>query len=644
MLCRKLSADEISALVAGGSTAASWDDVEVSDGFDPSRVRRCNFSGKVRIGALDGSFTLEGGMVQPCGLYDASFHDVNIGHGCLIRNVRRHIACYDIGDGTLIDGVGLIAMSGPGSFGNGVEVSVLDESGTCSVKICDAMSSHQAYIAVLYRHRPALRKKLDELACRHAAELRSGRGSIGRDCRITDCGDILDVRAGDGVRMDGASLLCNGTLAGKPESPVFIGRGVICRDFIISGGSEISDGATLTRCFVGQACRIGRGFSACDSLFFSNFHGEQGEACSVFAGPFTVTHHKSTLLIAGMFSFMNAGSGSNQSNHMYRLGPLHWGTMERGTKTCSDSYILWPARVGAFSIVSGRHYGHPDSSGLPFSYLIGEGGRSVLVPGVVLKNAGTRRDAIKWPARDARSGPVFLDHVNSAVLSPYTVGKILKGIKTLEALRDSGGESGVYSWNGMEIGRSSLEKGLDYYKMAVDRYFGDVIVSRLCDENGHPSFRDEAGMRALLHADTGTGRGEWLDLGGLIAPESEVEALMSGIESGKYDTLSCIAAGFRTMAENYRGYELNWVLQHAGPLDTFDDAARVIESWKHAVETLGTLIGADAGKDSELACSIAPAGGNESPGGEFMAALSAEVRSKSETADRVLRILRQTRP
>ena len=63
--------------------------------------------------------------------------------------------------------------------------------------------------------------------------------------------------------------------------------------------------------------------------------------------------HKSSLLIAGMFSFLNAGSGSNQSNHMYKLGPIHQGVVERGSKTTSDSYILWPAKVGAFSLIMG---------------------------------------------------------------------------------------------------------------------------------------------------------------------------------------------------------------------------------------------------------------------------------------------------
>lgn len=80
--------------------------------------------------------------------------------------------------------------------------------------------------------------------------------------------------------------------------------------------------------------------------------------------------HKSSLLIAGMFSFLNAGSGSNQSNHLYKLGPIHQGIVERGSKTTSDSYILWPAKIGAFSLIMGRHVNHPDTSDLPFSYLI----------------------------------------------------------------------------------------------------------------------------------------------------------------------------------------------------------------------------------------------------------------------------------
>ena len=96
-----------------------------------------------------------------------------------------------------------------------------------------------------------------------------------------------------------------------------------------------------------------------------------------------------------MFSFMNAGSGSNQSNHMYRLGPNHQGVLERGSKTTSDSYILWPAKIGAFTLVKGRHSSNPDTSKLPFSYLIEKENIPLIMPAANIKSFGTTKDSEK---------------------------------------------------------------------------------------------------------------------------------------------------------------------------------------------------------------------------------------------------------
>ncbi len=90
---------------------------------------------------------------------------------------------------------------------------------------------------------------------------------------------------------------------------------------------------------------------------------------------------------------------------MYKLGPVHQGVVERGSKTGSDSYMLWPAKVGAFTVVMGRHYRNSDTSDLPFSYLIEHEDESVLAPGVNLRSVGTVRDARKWPQRDRRKDP-----------------------------------------------------------------------------------------------------------------------------------------------------------------------------------------------------------------------------------------------
>ena len=445
---RKLNASEIDALRAAGCRADSWDDIEVADGFTPEFISNAVFSGTVRLGRFEKTFTLPGGVRIHSGISDARLHNVSIADNCCIHGVRGYIANYDISEYCLIDNVGDIYTEGESCFGNGVKVSVLNETGGREVVIHDGLSSHEAYMIALYRHRPDFIEKMNAIIDGYVQTCRSSRGHIGKGVRITGVSSIRNVRIGDACVLEGALRLSEGSLNGSAEAPVVLGQGVICEDFIISEGSTVTDGVMLTRCFVGQACRFGHGYSASDSLFFCNCQGENGEACSIFAGPYTVTHHKSTLLIAGMFSFMNAGSGSNQSNHMYKLGPIHQGVLERGAKTSSDSYILWPARVGAFSLVMGRHVTHSDTTNLPFSYLIEKGETSYLAPGVNLRSVGTIRDARKWPKRDERTCSDRHDLVNYNLLSPFTVQKMIKGLQTLENLRYASGVlSDVYSFH-----------------------------------------------------------------------------------------------------------------------------------------------------------------------------------------------------
>ena len=431
---RQLTESEIQLLQEHSCTADDWMNIEVAHDFEPSHVYYTRFSGKVRLGVFEHEFTLAGGMKKHAGLYHTTLHNVTVGNHCCIENVKNYIANYEIGDYTFIENVDIILVDGKSKFGNGVEVAVLNETGGREVMLYDRLSAHQAYIMALYRHRPELVGRMRNIIERYAEENASIMGHIGSYVTIVDSGYIKNVKIGDYCKIEGAGRLKNGSLNSNWQAPIHIGYGVVCDDFIISSGSSVEDGTMLTRCFIGQACHLGHNYSASDSLFFSNCQEENGEACAIFAGPFTVTHHKSTLLIAGMFSFMNAGSGSNQSNHMYKLGPIHQGAMERGAKTTSDSYILWPAKVGAFSLVMGRHVNTADTSDLPFSYLIEQQNTTYLVPGVNLRSVGTIRDAQKWPKRDKRKDPNCLDQINYNLLSPYTIQKMMKGCKILKRI------------------------------------------------------------------------------------------------------------------------------------------------------------------------------------------------------------------
>ena len=601
---RLLTPDEIARLKSQMCTASDWTTIEVAEDFNPENVFYARFSGNIRLGSFNKEFTLAGGMKKHSGLYHVTLHNVTVGNDCCIENVKNYIANYEIGSGTFIENVDIILTDGTSTFGNGVEVSVLNETGGREVLIYDRLSAQQAYIMALYRHRPGLIASLKELIGKYVASVTSGTGRIGSDVMIADAGYIKNVRIGDCCKIEGTARLKNGSINSNADAPVHIGVGVIGDDFIISSGSSVEDGVTFSRCFIGQACRLGHTYSASDSLFFSNCQGENGEACAIFAGPYTVTHHKSTLLIAGMFSFMNAGSGSNQSNHMYKLGPIHQGIMERGAKTSSDSYLLWPAKIGAFSLVMGRHVSHLDTSNMPFSYLIEQQGTSFIFPGVNLKSVGTIRDAKKWPRRDGRKDPDMLDCINYNLLSPFTVQKMFKAVGILEGIVAASGDmSDKYSYMGAKIRSSSLRNGLKYYNIAINKFLGNSVIKRL---EGIDFTSDEQ-IRERLRPDTLTGKGDWVDVSGMIAPKSEVESLMDDIEQGRVTDVAQMHSRFLDMHSHYYDYEWAWAYDRISLFYgispekiTAADVIDIVEQWKNAVVGLDRMVYEDAKKEFSL--------------------------------------------
>ena len=605
MAYRKLTDNEIAKLSAAGCEAEDWGEVYV-DNPALEHVKHVRFSGSVRFGRFERVFELPGGLKKHSGLFNATLHNVTVGDDCLIENISNYIANYTIGHDSLLENVDLVVTEGPSTFGNGVEVSVLNETGGREVKIYDHLSAQVAYVMAMYRHRPEVIKALYRMVDEYAESQKSAIGTIGSHVFIRNTRYLCDVRIGDHAVISGVNRLRNGSVNSNEAAPVTISHGVIMDDFIVSSGSYITDNTSMSRCFVGQACHFGHSYSASDSLFFSNCQGENGEACAIFAGPFTVTHHKSTLLIAGNFSFMNAGSGSNQSNHMYKLGPIHQGILERGAKTSSDSYILWPSRVGAFSLVMGRHVTHSDTTWLPFSYLIEKQNTTYLVPGVNLRSVGTIRDAQKWPKRDARKDPDRLDCINYNLLSPYTIQKMFKGIKLLQNLMYSSGElSDIYSYHSAKIKNSSLRNGIEFYRIAITKFLGNSIIKKL--ENLPAGASDEE-IRKTLQPELSGGKGKWTDLSGLIAPKGLVFALLDQVESGEVKDLKTVDAAFKQMHTDYYRLEWDWAYDKYAeffdyPLETItaEQVADIVEKWKAAVVGLDRMLYEDAKKEFNLA-------------------------------------------
>ncbi|MBR0274075.1 MAG: DUF4954 family protein [Bacteroidaceae bacterium] len=601
---RALTKTEIGLLEAQACTSDDWSHVQITDEQSLRYIRHTRFSGDIRIGRFSKSFDMPGGIHKHTGIFHATLHNVTIGDDCCIENIKNYIANYDIAHDCFIENVDIILCDGPTSFGNGVEVAVLNETGGREVTIHDHLTAHEAYLETFYRHRPKLIEKLKGYAAQRTAECTGTRGTIAEHVTIVDTGYIKNMYVGAYAKVEGAGRLKNGTLNSRQEAPIHVGYGVIADDFIVQDGSSIEDCTTLTRCYVGQACMLGHGYSASDSLFFCNCQEENGEACAIFAGPFTVTHHKSTLLIAGMFSFMNAGSGSNQSNHMYKLGPIHQGAMERGAKTSSDSYILWPARIGAFSLVMGRHSSHSDTSDLPFSYLIEKNGETWIAPAVNLRSVGTVRDAQKWPKRDKRYADGRLDQVNFNLLSPYTIDKMFRGLHVLEELEElCGPTSDVYAYQSAKMSNHSLRRGQQLYRIAIEKFLGNSLISHLERTDCSSA---ESVLEGLKPTRTG-GRGIWVDLAGLIAPKELVNALLDDVEADRVPDDTAFCDALRKLHEDYYKYEWTWayekMLEYYGLYPdriTIENLIDIIRRWKESVVSLDNMLYADAKKEFSL--------------------------------------------
>ena len=257
---RQLTQAEIQHLEQQNCSSDDWSRIYITDEASLKYIRGTRFSGDIRLGAFNKSFDMPGGIHKHTGIFNATLYNVTIGDDCCIENIKNYIANYDIADNCFIENVDIILCDGPSSFGNGVEVCVLNETGGREVTIHDQLTAHEAYIEAMYRHRPALIDQLKHFAANRVKERTSTRGTIATHVTIVDTGYIKNMYVGAYAKVEGAGRLKNGTLNSRKEAPIHIGYGVIADDFIVQDGSSVEDCTTLTRVYVGQACALGHGY------------------------------------------------------------------------------------------------------------------------------------------------------------------------------------------------------------------------------------------------------------------------------------------------------------------------------------------------------------------------------------------------
>lgn len=586
---RLLTNEEINILEENGCTAEDWTNINVADDFQPTYIKNVNFYGEIFMGVFEKNIEVSNGFVRHSGIRNATLRNAYIGDNCLIENIGNYINNYAIGEECCICNVCTMETTAEATYGEGNTISVLNEAGNGNVILFSGLTSNLA--ALMIRNAAdkeftaAIRGIVKDDIERRARE----KSTVGNNVKIVNTAEITNTHISDNCEINGASRISDCTLASGLEDNVFIGSGVICENSIVTDGSAVLNGANITNCFVGEACQITNGFTAESSLFFANCYMSNGEACAAFCGPFSASHHKSTLLIGCMLSFYNAGSATNFSNHAYKMGPIHYGCLERGTKTASGSHLLLPANIGAFSVCLGKITNHPDTRSLPFSYIISDGRETFVVPGINITTVGLYRDIRKWPRRDVRIQSSRKSLINHDWLSPLTINEIMAGKKTLEQMRESQGEdTAFYTCGGCKISRNSLERGIRLYDMAIKLFAGDVAAGYDLTAEGR---------------DCGTG--EWGDLAGMLLPEQEERNIVNAISNGYLRSTADIDMFMKNVNERYGEYIItftrNIIASQLGTDDlTESGIEQIIQQGRAAKEAWISEIRKDAEKEYSM--------------------------------------------
>ena len=589
---RSLTLDEIEYLENNGCRAEDWSGITVAEDFSPKFIRDVFFYGEVTLGVFDKEIQIDEGFSRHAGISRAVLRDVTVGDNCLIENVGNYISRYDIGEECVISNVGIISTTDSATFGQNNQVALLNEAGDPNIILYDALTSQMAALMMRYSGDKDVWNAIRKMVAAYVEKANPQRGQIGYRVKIVNTREMINVVVSDDCEINGASCLSEVTLKGSSDAGIYVGYDVICENSIVQSGSSILDGAKLDNCFVGEACHIGRGFSAESSVFFANSYMDNGESCAAFCGPFSVSHHKASLLIGVETSFYNAGSATNYSNHAYKMGPIHYGTLHRGSKTASGAHILMPANIGAFSMCMGKVQTHPDTVNLPFSYVIAEGMTTWLVPGCNFATVGTYRDIMKWPKRDKRPQTGRRSVVNSEWLSPYVIQSVVEGRNYLRQLEDNGelaDETDTTATSkGYTMRNGSALRGIGFYDMAIRMFIAESVKK---EGEGLPS--------------SSTGTGEWLDLSGLLAPKSEIEQLTDDIRFATLDELYQVDDRLLDIHRHYGEYKWNYTYRLAlnyYNLDTItaDDVQMMIRKGDEARGQWIARIRKDAEKEFAL--------------------------------------------
>lgn len=631
---RKLTAYEIEVLVRNRNTSDDWNQILVSDAFNPELVKNCKFYGLVRIGKLEPYYLEFSDLKVPVGLYNSTIISSDFGDNVCIDNVN-YLSHYILGDEVIIVNVNELATTNHAKFGNGILkegeeeairiwLEVCNENGGRSILPFNGMLPGDAFLWSKYRDDVQLMQKFKDFTEALYNRKRGYYGKVGDRTVIKNTAIVKDVWIGSDAYIKGANKLKNLTINSGKEGKTQIGEGCELVNGIMNDGCRAFYGVKAVRFIMASHSQLKYGARLINSYLGNNSTISCCEVLNSLIFPAHEQHHNNSFLCAAVvMGQSNIAAGATiGSNHNSRSpdGELVAG---RGFWPGLCVSLKHNSRFASFTILAKGDYPAELDIPIPFSLVSNDvtNDQLVIMPGYwfMYNMYALARNSWKYTDRDKREER--LQHIEYDYLAPDTVNEMFDSLRLFEqragkayATKTEAGKE----YNDEELrqlghrllnqqpelleGLEICAEGFECSKRRVllvklpqaYKLFRELIVfygvNQLFAQSAENKTPDLADIKVAL-ASAGT-RDKWLNVGGQLLPEKTVDAIREKIRSGAIGSWDELHTVYGEQGELYpslkQAHGLASLLEISGgdakalteeKLQSFFDTAISVKEW-----------------------------------------------------------------
>jgi len=563
---RKLTSREKEILIRSDNNSDDWNQILVSDAFDPVLVKNCKFFGLVRIGKLEPYYLEFHNLRMPVGLYNSTIISCDFGDNVCIDNAH-YLSHYIIGNEVMIANVNELAATNHSKFGNGilkegeteatrVWLEVRNETGGRRIIPFERMLPGDAYLWSSNRDDKELLERFIELTQKEFDDKRGYYGTIGDRCVLKDCNIIKDVSVGTDAYIKGASKLKNLTINSDEKRTTQIGEGCEMVNGIIGYGCRIFYGVKAVRFVMASHSQLKYGARLINSYLGNNSTISCCEVLNSLIFPAHEQHHNNSFLCASLIMGQSniAAGATIGSNHNSRGadGEIIAG---RGFWPGLCVSLKHNSKFASFTILSKSDFPYELNISLPFCLVSNDvaNDKLVIMPGYWFMHNmyALERNSWKQENRDQRTEKI--QHIDWNYLAPDTINEMFDALKILSRLRPD--ENGNYYATNFENSDRKTEilkvsQATDLFKELILFYCVNELTEHALNNKFYSIDELKKSISQKIE------RLQWLNIGGQLMTASEVQKLKHDIKRKKIYSWENVHDCYRQSDADYQKNKL----------------------------------------------------------------------------------------